>query len=101
MAEFPVARDFSGNLIYQNIEVKIDEELMKQIAEITQGKYFRATDNKKLEAVYQEIDQLERSELEELRFYDYQELFYAWAFAAFLVFALEFLLRRLLLKSFL
>ncbi|MCH8554656.1 MAG: VWA domain-containing protein [Schleiferiaceae bacterium] len=101
MAEFPVARDFSGNLIYQNIEVKIDEELMKQIAEITQGKYFRATDNKKLEEIYQEIDQLERSELEELRFYDYQELFYAWAFAAFFVFALEFLMRRIMLKSFL
>jgi Ca-activated chloride channel family protein len=101
MAEFPVARDFSGNLIYQNIEVKIDEDLMKKIAQLTKGKYFRATDNEKLLEIYKEIDALEKSELEELRFYDYKELYYLWALFAFLAFALEFVFRKIILKGFL
>ena len=59
MAPFPVQTPFG--IRYQNMEVKIDEELLKQVAAMTDGKYFRATTNQKLEDVYQEIDQLEKS----------------------------------------
>lgn len=47
----------------RNMPVKIDEEVLQQIAEMTGGKYFRATDNNKLKAIYEEIDQLEKVKL--------------------------------------
>lgn len=98
-ARMPVARTITGEFIYDDVPVSIDEDLLKKIALGTNGAYFRATDNATLKNIYDEIDQLETSKIEELRFYDYQELFYQWAFAGLLLLLLEFLLRRTLFKS--
>ena len=53
--------------------VEIDEKTLEQIAAVTGGRYFRATDAESLERIYGEIDQLERTELEETRFLDWDE----------------------------
>ncbi|MCK5638472.1 MAG: VWA domain-containing protein, partial [Flavobacteriaceae bacterium] len=60
-ALFPVAKDLNGKLIFRNAPVEIDEKLLRFIANETGGKYFRATDNKKLESIYDEINKLEKT----------------------------------------
>lgn len=99
MAPVPVGKDFRGKVIYQNYPVEIDEDLLKNIANITGGEYFRATDNSKLEAIYHEIDQLEKSKVEELRYYRYSEMFYQLAWAALLLLLLEIIWRRVVFKN--
>ena len=81
-------------------QVEIDEELLKEIAALTGGKYFRATDNQKLESIYQEINKLEKTEIEEFKFYSYEEKYRLWALIAFALLSLEFLLNKTLLRSF-
>lgn len=100
MAKTPVAQDGRGGFYYERVPVKIDEELLKEIANRTGGKYFRATDNKKLDAIYKEIDSLEKTKLKEIRFYTYEEKFGLFALSALGLFLLEILLRYTLLKSF-
>jgi Ca-activated chloride channel family protein len=99
-APTPAAIDFRGNLIYRNLPVNIDEDLLKSIATQTGGKYFRATDNNKLKEIYSEIDQLEKTKLQELKFYSYDEKFDQFVLIAFILFGLELILRYTLLKSF-
>jgi Ca-activated chloride channel homolog len=62
MAPYPFQTNYG--IVYQNIEVKIDEDVLKNIAEQTGGKYFRATNNNKLREIYKEIDALEKTQLE-------------------------------------
>ncbi len=62
MAPYPFQTNFG--IMYQNVEVKIDEDVLQNIAEQTGGKYFRATDNEKLRDIYKEIDSLEKTQLE-------------------------------------
>ena len=99
MAPTP-ARTVFGDITYVNAPVNIDEDLLKKIASETGGKYFRATDNKNLEKVYQEIDQLEKTKLQELKYYSYDEKFEDFALAAFILFGLELLLRFTVYRSF-
>lgn len=99
-APTPAAYDMRGNIIYRNLPVNIDEELLQQIANQTGGRYFRATDNDKLEEIYAEIDQLETTKLEELRFNTYQEKYAVFVLAALGLFLLENLLRYTLYRSF-
>lgn len=99
MAPVPVGKDAFGKAIYQKFPVEIDEELLRKIASITGGKYFRATDNNKLEAIYEEIDQLEKSKVEEVRFYRFQEMFYSLAFIALALLLIEVLWKRVLFKN--
>jgi Ca-activated chloride channel family protein len=73
-APYPVQDPIFGNR-YQNIEVNIDEEMLNQIADMTGGAYFRATDTERLEEIYNQIDQLEKSEIEEIIYTDYQDLY--------------------------
>ena len=73
MALSPVAILPNGNFQYGRIQVEIDEALLKEIAQVTGGKYFRATNNKKLEEIYNEINKLEKTEIEEFKFYNYDE----------------------------
>uniref|UniRef100_UPI003569A249 vWA domain-containing protein n=1 Tax=Lutibacter sp. TaxID=1925666 RepID=UPI003569A249 len=74
MASFPYAKDpRTGELLFRNLPVEIDEALLKYIAKQTEGKYFRATDNSKLKAIYNEINKLEKTEIEEFKYYNYQE----------------------------
>ena len=96
MAPFPFQTPFG--IQYQNVEVRIDEPVLKQISATTDGKYFRATDNKKLNAIYQEIDQLEKTKVEVTEFRRYTEEFMPFAMAALAFAVLEFLLRLTLFK---
>jgi Ca-activated chloride channel family protein len=99
-APTPVAIAPDGSFIYKNAKVEIDEKLLKKMAEETGGKYFRATDNKKLNQIYKEIDKLEKTEIKELKYYNYKELFRPYVLAAvFLIFLAGFL-RYTKLKSF-
>lgn len=67
-AEMPYAQDFKGNLIFRKVPVKIDETLLKKIAGITGGKYYRATGNQQLKEIYTAIDALEKTELESTKY---------------------------------
>ncbi|NIJ43832.1 Ca-activated chloride channel family protein [Wenyingzhuangia heitensis] len=100
MAEMPYAKDYQGRLLYKPMQVEIDEKLLTYIAEETGGKYFRATSNTKLKTIYDEIDKLEKTEIEEFKYYNYQELYRNLVLAALALLALEYLLKNTLFKSF-
>ncbi len=97
-APYP-AKDMFGRTVYQNVEVKIDEELLQKIAEETGGKYFRATNNETLKNIYDEIDQMEKSKINVSAFERKSEHFYWFAFAAIIAFFLEILLRNTFLRK--
>lgn len=99
MALSPVAIR-NGKIQYSRIQVEIDEKLLKEIAQGTGGKYFRATNNKKLEEIYAEINLLEKTEIEEFKYYNYEEKFRPLVLWALALLVFEFLLRHTLLKSF-
>jgi Ca-activated chloride channel family protein len=96
-APYPVQTPFGTQ--YQNMEVKIDEQVLQQIAEMTGGKYFRATNNKALEQVYSEIDKLERSKIEVTEYNKREERFRIFGLIALLVLASEFVLRSTVFRS--
>ncbi len=100
MALAPVALLPNGTFQYGRVQVEIDEELLKEIAKATKGKYFRATNNKKLEQIYQEIDKLEKTDIEEFKFYNYEEKFRSLVLLAGLLIFIEFLLRYTVFRSF-
>jgi len=79
--------------------VDLDENLLKKIADQTGGKYFRATDNKTLQGIYEDIDKLEKSNIEVTSYKRYTELFFPFAFLAILCITLELLLRYTVFKS--
>ena len=96
-APYPVQTPFGTQI--QQVKVEIDEKLLTTIANSTGGKYFRATNNQKLDEIYQEIDKLERSKIEVTEFRRLHEEFYplvAWAIALLL---LEFLLRKTIFRT--
>ena len=102
LADYPIGKDpRTGRIVYQKMPVEIDERLMKDIATETGGKYFRATDEDKLSAIYKEIDSLEKSKVEDIKYYNYAEMFRPWLLAALILFALETLLRSTVYKGFL
>ena len=76
LAPYPVT-DAWGRQVMQKVQVDVDEESLKEIAEITGGQFFRATDNQSLKKVYEEIDTLERTEIEVTEYQNYTEL-YSW-----------------------
>jgi Ca-activated chloride channel family protein len=100
MALSPVAIDRNGNFVYDRIQVEIDETLLKEIAQVTGGKYFRATNNKKLEEIYDEINKLEKTEVEEFKFYNYEEKYRPLVLLAGLLLLMELLLRFTFFRSF-
>ena len=91
-APVPVDHPLFGRR-YQQMEVRIDEPSLRKIAEITGGEYFRATGNKKLEEVYQSIDELEKSKIDVTEFHKKYEEFLPFALLALGALLLEFLLR--------
>jgi len=91
MAPYPF-KDMMGNIVLRPVEIQIDEELLKKIAGITGGEYFRATDTESLVDIYKEIDKLEKTPMEEIGYNIYEELFQYFLFPAFLLFLLEVLL---------
>ncbi|GGF63854.1 BatA protein [Wenyingzhuangia marina] len=100
MAEMPYAQDYNGNLIYKPMKVEIDEKLLTYIAEETGGRYFRATSNNKLKTIYEEIDKLEKTVIEDIKYYNYDELYRNLVIAALLLLVIEYLLKNTLFKSF-
>ncbi|RPD91207.1 VWA domain-containing protein [Aureibaculum marinum] len=99
-AEFPVARDIDGRLIFRMQPVEIDEALLKYIANETEGKYFRATNNEKLESIYDEINKLEKTEIEEFKYYNYQEKYRPLVLLGGFLVLFEMLLRYTVFRSF-
>ena len=100
MAQFPYAVAPNGDFIYKMMKVEIDEQLMKNIAINSGGRYFRATSNSKLESIYNEINKLETTEIEELKYYDFDEKFRPFVWIAGLLLLIEILLRNTIFKSF-
>ncbi|HEX4888192.1 MAG TPA: VWA domain-containing protein [Luteibaculaceae bacterium] len=95
----PVARTMGGQYQFDYIDVEIDEVGMRQIAKMTGGKYFRATDSRKLEEIYAEIDTMEKTILHVKEFSRRKEEFLWFAIAALGLFALEQFLRYTIFKS--
>ncbi len=91
-APFPIETPFGKQ--YQEIDVDIDEPLLKAIANKTGGKYFRATDNASLKSIYQEIDKMEKTKIEVRDFSKRNEAYMPFALIAFLLLLLEFIMRR-------
>ncbi len=85
-------KDVYGRTVYQNIPIEMDEDSLKRIAEITNGKYYRATDVETLRKIYDEINRLEKSNIEHFGYRDYSELFPYFLIPAIVILLLEILL---------
>ena len=100
-AMFPYAYAPNGKgFLFKMMPVQIDELLMKDIAKKTGGKYFRAQNNSNLETIYKEINKLETTEVEELKFVNYDEKFRPLVLLAGLLLLIEIILRNTIFKSF-
>ncbi|MFA5588715.1 MAG: VWA domain-containing protein [Mariniphaga sp.] len=97
MAPYPVQTPYGTQL--RDIEVKIDEKMLQEIASLTDGKYFRATNNIKLEEIYKEIDQLEKSKIEVREFSRRSEEFLPFALAGILLLIASLFLRTTVFRS--
>ena len=97
-ALMPTATDIFGDLVFSETEVLIDEPVLREIAQTTGGKYFRATSNQSLEEVYDEINQLEKSELKTTKLYNYHEYFRLFLWIALGILLLDALLRWVFYK---
>jgi Ca-activated chloride channel family protein len=96
-APYPVQTPFG--IRRQMIPVDLDEKVLTQVADMTGGKYYRATDNRKLKAIYKEIDQLERTKIEVMAYKRYSELYGGWLLTGLLTFMLEIGLTSTVLRK--
>lgn len=99
-APFPVSKNAAGKFVFRNIPVEIDEKLMKEIAKTTQGTYFRATSNAKLQEIYNEINKLETTEIKEQKYFNYSEKFKPFVLFGLLLLAIEMIIKNTLFRSF-
>ncbi|MBN3035226.1 MAG: VWA domain-containing protein [Bacteroidales bacterium] len=97
LAPFPVQTPFGTEI--RQVEVNIDEQLLQQVARMTDGRYFRATNNRELRDIYNEIDQLEKSKIDVTEFRRKSEEFFPLALLAFVLLTLEALLRQTVFRS--
>ncbi len=97
MAPYPVQTPFG--IQYQNVPVELDEAVLQKIAEQTGGRYFRATDNRKLKEIYTEIDRLEKTKIEVTQFRKHKEEFYGYALFAGIFLLLEIALGLTVFKK--
>ncbi|MEO6902504.1 MAG: VWA domain-containing protein [Bacteroidia bacterium] len=88
-----------GTYQYSYVDVNIDEKTLTEIADMTGGKYFRATDNNKLKEIYKEIDRLEKTIFEEKNFTNKSERFFPFAITALILLVLEFILKNRIFKG--
>ena len=100
LALSPVGIDARGKFNYANIQVEIDEKLLTEISEMTGGKYFRATDNERLKEIYSDIDKLEKTEIEEFKYYSVDEKFRYFLVPAILLIVFELIMKLTILRSF-
>ncbi|MBQ5720260.1 MAG: VWA domain-containing protein [Alistipes sp.] len=96
-APYP-AVDMFGNMVFQMMDVEIDEQTLEQIAKTTGGRYFRATDRDKLKSIYDEINSLEKSKVEITDLTIYHERFLPLLLLAIGLLVAEFLLEKVVLK---
>lgn len=96
-APYPVQTPYGTQL--REVEVRIDEEMLQEISDITGGRYFRATGNLKLQEIYEEIDELEKSKIEVREFSRRSEEFLPFALAGILLLVMGFLLRTTLFRT--
>ena len=96
MAPYPFQTPFG--IQYQNVPVEIDEDVLQQIAKMTGGSYFRATDNASLGAIYGEIDQMEKTKLQVREYKKRNEEFFPYLLTAFLLLVIEILIRNTILR---
>jgi Ca-activated chloride channel family protein len=99
-AMFPYAYAPNGGFLFRMMPVEIDVNLLQTIAKNTGGKYFRASSNSKLESIYKEINKLETTEIQELKFYDYDEKYRLFVWIAGILVLIEFGLRNTVYRSF-
>jgi Ca-activated chloride channel family protein len=99
-AMFPYAYAPNGGFLFRMMPVEIDVNLLQTIARNTGGKYFRASSNSKLESIYNEINKLETTEIQELKFYDYDEKYRLFVWIAGILILIEFGLRNTIYRSF-
>ena len=97
-ALMPTAVDFFGDLVFTEDKVTIDENTLKEIAQTTGGKYFRATSNSSLEGIYDEINQLEKTDVKVSKLYNYDEYFKIFLWIALGMLVLDALLRWVFYK---
>jgi Ca-activated chloride channel homolog len=93
VAPIPVARTPDGRVQYASLPVSIDEPLLREMAAMTGGEYFRARDEGALEAIYQRIDELERTTVQVSRYVDYTPRYLPFVVLAMLALAAEWMLR--------
>lgn len=96
-APFPVQTAFG--IRYQQVPVKIDEDLLRKIAQGTGGAYFRATDNEALKAIYSTIDQMEKTKIEKKEYSKKSDEYWRYAVLALLLLVGEILLRQTILRT--
>lgn len=97
-ADYP-AYDMWGRTVFRKMPVEIDEATLKQIAGMTGGKYFRATNNNSLREIYAEIDKLEKSKINVKEYSRKQEQFMIWVWVALFILIVELLLNKTVLRS--
>lgn len=91
MALYPVQDPIFGKR-YVQLPIEIDEELLQQMAKRTNGKYFRATDKKSLESIFNEISKMEKTKIQVREYTQYEELFVPFLVAALLILSIEIFL---------
>ena len=95
----PISRRSDGRYVFGMAKVEIDEGLLNQISDMTGGKYYRATDEQSLEAIYAEIDRLEKTEMDITTFKRYSEEYGRFLSLGLVLFLLEVVLRHSLFKT--
>lgn len=98
MVPYPV-KDFFGNTVYQPVQIDIDEDLLMKIAQDTGAKYFRAQDTESLREIYKEIDRMEKFEIEDKGYLEYNELFLYFLIPGLVVLFLEIILANTFLRK--
>ncbi len=97
-APYPIDDPVFGRR-YQNVSVDIDEDMLQQIAEMTGGRYFRATENQELRDIYDEIDRLETTEIEEIVYRNYEDQYSTFLLSGILLLIAGFMNERLFTRS--
>ncbi|MBL7048753.1 MAG: VWA domain-containing protein [Nitrospira sp.] len=97
LAPYPVKSAF-GRTIYKNVRIDVDEEILMQVADKTNGRYFRATDTDSLREIYKEIDEMEKTDIEEEGYAVYGEIFHLFLIPGILLLIAEMILKNTVLR---
>lgn len=98
-ANLPVRIGPAGDILYQRVLVKLDEKILKAVANETNGKYFRATDKSSLEEIYSIIDQLERVEIEQNTLKKHKDIYHLFLLSGLTLFTLAITLHATIFKT--